>query len=328
MLTLASKATAVFQPDERVEWMSKSVAFQKVIEDRMFFSGESSKGRWNIGVADCRGGAFEEPRLVDLKADGSFYETIAPSVVRAPDRYVLVFAGQRHRLDGRRIFMGTSRTLDGPWEVQGLTYSPSRSWEGRAIDLGPGSFMEDGEAMFFYSSSFPSVRQIAAGFARAPHIPTPLNLMRYERRGIGILRVRVTEPHALQGSESPLRLIHASGPPPESVFCPGYVALGRRHLFFAACSNYSHGYPFEQWIGVVESDGPPSKWSGAREIRPIVASESLPPQYAKSAALDSPDPVRVGGGGLRLYFSAMSRDVGRWSIMACDIAAGGELVVA
>lgn len=328
MPALASRARVVFRPDERKDWMAKSVAFQKVVEDRLFFTGESLSRRWQMGVAESRRGAFREPRKVELVGGGEFFETIAPSVLKASDRYVLVFAGRRRRLDNRKIFLATAKTLDGPWVVEEASYSSRKAWEGRAIDLGPGSFLEDGSALFFYSTAFPRVRQIAASFARSPHLPTLSNLMRYEKRGIGILRVSARAPYTLKGSDAPLPLSCASGPTPDSVFCPGYAALGGRHFFFMACSDYSRGFPFDQWIGVVESDSPPSKWDSGQKIRPIITSEHLPPQFAKCSAFDSPDPVHLGGGVLRVYFSAMSRKKGRWNILSCDVTTDGEVAVA
>jgi glycosyltransferase involved in cell wall biosynthesis len=317
-VTLTSSPEVVLKPVESVEWMSKSVAFQKMVENRLFFSVESLAGRWRIAMAELRGGVFAEPRLVELKSDRRFTEMTTPNVVKTSDGYIMAFAGRQGKYENRRLFIAVSDTLDGPWEVKDQSYSPSASWEGRSIDLGPGNLVEDGNVLFFYSSTASRLRQLVAAFPRRPHLPTRLNLKRYEKRGIGILKVSVNGPHILQGSKVPLPLALVSGTPFEAVFCPGYAVINERHLLFMACSNYSRGFPFEQLIGVVESDLDPTEWKTKQEIRPLVTSKNLPAPFSSHSAFDTPDPVLTGGGAMRLYFSAMSRDVGSWSILACD----------
>ena len=318
LVTLTSNPEVVLKPVESVEWMSKSVAFQKMVENKLFFSAESLAGRWRLAMADLRGGALAEPRLVELKSNWKFNEMTTPNVVRTSDGYIMAFAGRNRRFQSRRLFIAVSDTLDGPWEVEDQTHSPSTPWEGRSIDLGPGSLVKGGNALFFYSSTSSRLRQLMAAFARSPSFPTRSNLKRYENRRIGILKVSVNEPHIIHGSDRPLPLTRAPNTPFESVYCPGYAVINNRHLFFVACSNYSRGFPFEQLIGVVESDLAPTEWKAKQEIRPLVMPKDLPAPFSSHSAFDTPDPVPTAGGALKLYFSAMSRDVGSWSILACD----------
>jgi len=320
LLEITSNPEPILRPDEKVGWMSKSVAFQKVVQDRIFFSGESSSGQWRVAVADFKG-VPTEPRLVEIKSDWRFAETITPNVVRTIDGFMLAFAGRRTGSESRRVFVATSDTLDGPWEVEGRPYTPHEAWEGRNIDLGPGNMIDDSSALFFYSSAFPRFRQAALAFLREPHVPRQQNIMRYEKRRIGILKVSTGGPPEISGRRDPIPVHCISGTPFESVFCPGYAVVDGRNLLFMACSNYSKGYPFEQLIGVVESEITPTRWSSAQEIRALITSKDLPPLYSSHPALDSPDPVPVGQGRLALYFSAMSRDHQRWSIMACELRA-------
>ena len=232
----------------------------------------------------------------------------------------MMFAGRNAGTSVRRIFIAVSDSLDGPWEVKNHSYPPMWPWEGRAIDLGPGNIVDDGVAFFFYSGAFPSLQQIVAQFPRKPHLPTTVNLMRYVKRRIGILRVGLREPNLIGSSRQPLPLKCTPGTPYESVFCPGYAILNNRHLLFTACSNYSRGYPYEQLVGVVEDKSTPREWFREKKISPVVTSKELPPPFSYQSAFDSPDPVPMGGNKLKLYFSAMNREVGSWSIMACDIA--------
>ena len=318
VVKITSNPEVVLEPVESVEWMSKSVAFQKMVENKLFFSAESLAGRWRLAMADLRGGALAEPRLVELKSDWKFSEMTTPNVVRTSDGYIMAFAGRNRKFQSRRLFLAVSDTLDGPWQVEDQTHSPSTPWEGRAIDLGPGSLVKDGNVLFFYSSTASRLRQLMAAFARSPSFPTRSNLKRYENRRIGILKVSANEPHIMRGSDRPLPLTRAPKTPFESVYCPGYAVINNRHLLFVACSNYSRGFPFEQLIGVVESDLAPTEWKAKQEIRPLVKPEDLPAPFSSHSAFDTPDPVPTAGGALKLYFSAMSRDVGSWSILACD----------
>jgi L-malate glycosyltransferase len=318
LVTLTSNPEVVLRRVESVEWMSKSVAFQKMVENKLFFSAESLAGRWRLAVADLRGGAIVEPRLVELKSKRKFNEMTTPNVVKTTDGYMMAFAGRFGKYDNRRLFIAVSDTLDGPWDVEDQSHSPSAPWEGRSIDLGPGNLVKDGNVLFFYSSTASQLRQIMGAFARTPHFPTRTNLKRYEERGVGVLEVSVNEPHTMHGSVTPLPLERIPGTPFEAVYCPGYTVINNRHLFFVACSNYSRGFPFEQLIGVVESDLAPTEWKTKHEIRPLITSKNLPAPFSSHSAFDTPDPVPTAGGALKLYFSAMSRDVGSWSILACD----------
>ena len=272
-------------------------------------------------MADASKGVITEPRLVELKADWTFHETTTPNVAKTSDGFIMAFAGRRGRYDNRRLFIAKSDTLDGPWEVSAQSYSPSNPWEGRNIDLGPGNITEGNSILFFYSSAYPRLSQIATAFLRRPHIPSESNLMRYEKRRIGILRVGIREPRTINGSACPLPLKCIPGTSFESVFCPGYTTIDDHHLFFVVGSNYSLGYPFEQSIGVVESQSSPTAWDTEQEIRSIITSKDLPPPFSDHPAFDTPDVVPTGGSTLKLHFSVMSRGIDRWSIMACDLTA-------
>ena len=321
MLEITSSPETVLQPDEKIGWMSRSAAFQKVVQDKIFFCGESLSGQWHIAVADFDEGVPSEPRLVEIKSEWRFAETITPNAIKTSDGFVLAFAGRRASNESRRVFVARSSTLDGPWEVEGRPYTPSEAWEGRNVDLGPGNMLENDSMMFFYSSAYPRFRQVARSFLRRPHFPSEQNFMRYEKRRIGILKVSANEPRVISGRREPIPLNCPPGTPFESVFCPGYTVLDKLHLFFMACSNYSMGYPFEQLIGVVESDSSPANWRTTQEIRAAITSGDLPPPLSSHTAFDTPDPVPLGQDRVMLYFSAMSRDLQRWSIMACELKA-------
>ncbi|HKT21154.1 MAG TPA: hypothetical protein VJR06_00830, partial [Nitrososphaerales archaeon] len=301
LIELASKPEVVFQPSEGHEWMSRSVAFHKLVEDRLFFSAKSALGRWQIGVADVDH-IVKNPKKVELVGEGGqFFEAMTPNVVRTPDRFIMAFAGKKSRFDRRGIFLAVSDDLVGPFEVTGQSYLPNRPWEGRSIDLGPGNLTNGERVLFFYSSAFPRFRQVASGFLRSPFIPTPMNMMRYEERRIGILEVDGREPFSMKGSSNPLPLECTPGALSESVFCPGYAVVDRIHMLFMACSNYSRGFPFEQSIGVAESDRPPTEWEARQPIRPLITSKDLPAPFSHQAALDAPDAVVNSEGSVRLY---------------------------
>src|SRR5713101_8428450 len=108
MLTITSNPKVVFQPTESIEWMSKSVAFQKIVQDKLFFSAESMTGRSRIAMADLLGDVPVEPRLVTLKSDLTFWHTSTPNVVKTPEGFMMAFAGRRRRYENRRLFIAMS----------------------------------------------------------------------------------------------------------------------------------------------------------------------------------------------------------------------------
>jgi hypothetical protein len=320
MLKRISPLQVVAQPAKDIDWMANSVAFQKVVGDRLFFSARSSRGRWTLGSGKVSSGVLTDPKPLEFQGGFTLAESLTPNVLRIEDGFIMAFAGRRNKSDNRTLFVLHSSSIDGPWIPSDQTYAPRYSWEGRNIDLGPGNYIQDRTAYLFYSSAYPRFRSIAAALLGSPRIPTRSNLMRFEKRRIGLLRVDSRSLQIIGGSRDPLPLGTHRDTPFETAFCPGYLQMGNRHLLFVAGSNYSKGYPFEQAIGVAEGTLPPHEWDKPLPMNPVIGSGDFANTFRPDMAFDTPDPVFIDDRTLMLYFSAMSRSGGVWQILGCKLA--------
>jgi hypothetical protein len=316
-----SEVQIVLRPERSVGWMAQSVAFQKVVRDRMFFSARSAAGRWTLASGLIADGRVTDVEKVSFGADLDFADTLTPNVLELKGGgFIMAFAGHRNRYDNRRLFIAHSSSLGGPWSLTDQTYVPKRDWEGRNVDLGPGNYSSDRTGYFFFSSAYASLRSIARSWLRSPTIPTRANLMRFQNRRIGLLSFDLEARKIIGTSESPLPLDSVRGGSFESVFCPGYLSSGGRHILFVTGSNYSRGFPFEQVIGAAESSAPPHDWRSPVQMEEVLGGKDMPGPLSSGTAFDTPDPVLMGDERATLYFSAMSRDDGEWHILRCDLA--------
>jgi hypothetical protein len=319
VFTRCSDVEVVLRPDQSRHWMSKSVAFQKLIEDRLFFSAQAENGKWTIAVSRISNGRPFDSTSVRLEHQREFSECITPALMRVPGGYIMAFAGRTSVVSARKIFLAKSTSLDGPWIVTESCYSPNKPWEGRSIDLGPGTFQDERYGYVFYSCAGPTWRSQVFAWARSPCMPTRSSLMRFARRRIGILRINLRTLGIEAFLENPLPLNADEGSISESVFCPGYANIDRLHLLATAASRYSDGPPFTQAICIAYSELAPHFWTEKIPTQVLISSADLPGVLSRKSAFDTPDLVPVGRGLLEIYFSAMSRDIGQWHILRCTV---------
>jgi len=98
----------------------------------------------------------------------------------------------------------------------------------------------------------------------------------------------------------------------ESLFCSGYFELNGRHYLFPACSTYSMGKPYRQYIGLVESTSPLFKeWSYFHTLISGPSESDIIPNPKGAIALDSPCPLKKAD-ELWLYYAVMDRADGIW----------------
>jgi hypothetical protein len=179
--------------------------------------------------------------------------------------------------------------------------SPKFGWEGLSIDLGPSlvSIQED-EVLAYYSNSLNNLPLSLLG----------VKYMKYLRRRIGILKIRVKSPKSVVASRysgNPLQLNGPKGSPAESLFCPGHFQLGDSHYLVPTMSTYSSGFPFHQYIGLVTGSTP--YFAEAQSVSVLIdgpaEKESILNSHAE-VAFDTPCPV-VRDEKIYLYYSAMDR---------------------
>jgi hypothetical protein len=319
LLNKISSVENVLAPSKDTDWMSKSVAFQKFVDGWLFFSAESSAGEWRIAKGRLTGDRLEDCGLLEFDRDLKFRHVLTPSVMKTDGGYVMAFAVESGKFPTRRLLFATAETLKDPWRLSGTGYSPRFRWEGRRIDLGPGSFVYNGDCYFFYSSVYPRYSELALKLLRSPTVPSNNNLRRFVRRRIGMLKLNLGTMEASPADSEPLLFDCSDRKKCESVFCPGYVKLDGTHLLFVATSNYSMGYPFQQGLFCCESPQAPLQWDGVMPLVEILGDKDLPAGYGSPASFDTPDPVPLGGRVMDLYFSAAPRASSSWSIFKCKI---------
>ncbi|MCL4518741.1 MAG: hypothetical protein M1587_06040 [Thaumarchaeota archaeon] len=318
MLSKVSNVSLIFKGDPKVDWMSESVAFQKVIGDRLFFSARKYGGKWRIASGELLQGSVTNSELIIMQSPYKFVECLTPTISRVLDKYVMAFAAQLNFLSSRSIFFAESKSLDGPWLVKEHYYSPHKPWEGRDIDLGPGSFIDGNRFYVFYSCAFPGYRKLIAGLIGSPTFPSNNRLWKYVRRRIGILEVNIDTFEIKSVSDNPIPLDSVESTISESVFCPGYAVVDGTHLLFEAGSIYSKGFPFEQGVCFTESKLPPTKWTNVMPTGLLLSTSDLPQPFSNSTAtFDTPDPVVIGDNLIDLYFSSGPAKLQGWAIFKC-----------
>jgi hypothetical protein len=134
---------------------------------------------------------------------------------------------------------------------------------------------------------------------------------------IGILRLKFnspTEVEAVRYEGNPLKHLNGSkGEWNESLFCPGYMRVGRRHYLLPAASTYSIGFPYKQYIGLIMDDSPYFENPKMKKILINGPQEKslILHNCRNEIALDTPCPL-VKDGKLWLYYSVMDRADGVW----------------
>lgn len=280
----------------------------------MFYTGakDTKWSRSYIGLAISHDGInfykVNEPIL--NPEDFNYKEAVTPVVFEQKGFFYMVFAGSPHeRKRRRRICLAYSDNVKGPYRFLRVLVEPRRHWEGTSIDLGP-SFAKLGkdEIILYYSnvSNKPWERLLRPEYWFA---------CKFWLRRIGVLKLKIRSPDDVAiyrlGS-----LEHLNGPKGswnESLFCPGYFSLRKRHYLLPAASTYSSGFPYKQYIGLIVDSSPFFKNPEGFTIliNGPEEKEKIIPGIKSEIALDTPCPVRIDD-KLYLYYAAMDRADNVW----------------
>jgi len=275
----------------------------------LFYTGASDVN-WSvasIGLASSNDGVlFKKEGPIINPRDFGLKECVTPVVFQVKGYFYMVFAGKKLSGGGRRIFMAYSDDVRGPYIFIKQLIEPRYFWEGNDIDLGPSAVkLSEDEVLVYYSNVSNK---------------WPWNIIfgpRYLFRTLGILRLKIRSPRdvkAYRFDKNPLKHLNGSkGSWNESLFCPGYFKLGDKHYLLPAASTYSVGFPYRQYIGLVEDYSPyfqnPTKVNilidGPKEKKNII------PHIKSEIALDTPCPL-IMNNELWLYYAVMDRADGIW----------------
>jgi hypothetical protein len=314
--------------------MSQSVGWQKVIGNSLFFSARGADDRWRIGQAELTSDRVTDLRLTQLQEAKEFRDYWTPNVIEHERGFVLAFAGIRADSHRNGIFFAESESIDGPWKLISTKFEPQGRWQHFSIDLGPGSFCEEGRIFFFFSN-----KSLQMDLGKLPPLISPLSVTSFLKspalyrkgwiphpdlwknviRRIGLLCLVSHENGFEVQVSGPLDLNGRKGSQSESVFCPGYIRLDRNNFLVMATSIYSKGRPHEQAICYVETEVGPLLWKEPMPVTILLRSSDLPKEFADRSAMDTPDPVLSADGSLTLYFSAQPRKTGQWMILKCGL---------
>jgi len=284
-----------------------------------YYSGseDTSGTRSAIGIAVSSDGVtFRKLEDINPIVEGHGNEfnsgiSITPAVTRIGNHYYMFFAGGRKssrfpRLS-RRTRIGVAYADDprGPW-ISRLIASPKLGWEGLSIDLGPSLLgVGENEVLAYYSNSLNNLPLSLLG----------MKYMKYLRRRIGILKIKVRSPTsvtAYRSAGNPLPFNGPKGSPTESLFCPGHFLLGNQHYLIPTMSTYSLGFPFRQYIGLIADSTP--YFTERRSVSILINGSTEKNAILDSQgeiALDTPCPV-VRSEKIYLYYSAMDRENSIW----------------
>jgi hypothetical protein len=278
----------------------------------MFYTG-TDDDKWSnasIGLAISSDGLHfkklnEINPILDVENIG-YEQAVTPVVFKVKGFYYMVFAG-KPKNGGRRICIAYSEDLKGPWRFLKELIKPQYFWEGNDIDLGPSAVKQTEEEVLFYYSNVSnkwSLRKVLLG-------------PRYWLRMIGILKLRIrspTEIEAYRYEGNPLKHLNGSKWAwNESLFCPGCIQLGNKYYLFPAASTYSVGFPYKQYIGLIEDRSPlfQSPINKGVLIDGPKEKDKIIPGIKSEIALDTPCPI-IRNGELWLYYSVMDRADGVW----------------
>lgn len=304
-----------------------TVFYDEEVSDKffMFYSGASDK-KWSkssIGLALSSNGLsftkFNRP-VIDPE-DFNYKEAVTPVVFRVRNRLYMVFAG-RPSGKGRRLCLAYSDDPKGPWHFTKVLIRPEYLWEGGSVDLGPSVVKFDDEVLLYYSN-------VSNKFFERLFKPQYWLTKIFWLRRIGILKLRIRtvsdiEIYRFEGN--PLQHLNGSkGSWNESLFCPGYFKFRNKHYLLPAASTYFIGFPYKQYIGLIEDTTPyflnPTKMSIL--INGPEEKGNIYPGIKGEIALDAPCPI-IRDGELWLYYAVMDRANGIWKTALSIYTFGGE----
>jgi hypothetical protein len=279
----------------------------------LYYTGSDVK--WNkasIGVATSKDGVnFVKYSGNPLVSVGK--ESVTPVLFGKKKDYWMIFAFKpNNNALGRRLGIAVADNPLGPWKFVKQLAKPEARWEGNDIDAGPSVVMlSEAELLVFYSN----VSNRSSLWSRARALGSIFGTSCWKRQ-IGLMKLRISEPKNVAEEKWNMNpLSHLNGPKGswnESLFCPGYFSLGKRHYLVPAASTYSIGFPYKQYIGLFEDSSPFFEHPNFKQILINGPKEkNLLLNTKGEVALDTPSPI-VRGNALWLYYSIMDRADGIW----------------
>lgn len=273
----------------------------------LYYTGSRDREwhRTSIGVAKSHDGiTFVKYSRNPILSIGD--QSITPAVFKTKGRYWMVFAFKPDQTQGRRLGIAVADDPLGPWEYVRMLLKPELFWEGDDIDIGPSIVsLSEEEHLVYYSN-----------VSNKPFLDMN-NFNQYWYRQIGILRLKILGSKDIRPErwhKNPLSYLNGSKASwNESLFCPGYISLRSKHYLLTAASTYSVGFPYRQYIGLIEGSSPfferPSNETilinGPEEKKAII------PSVRGEIALDTPSPLSRGN-ELWVYYAVMDRDDSIW----------------
>lgn len=295
-------------PEEFDACASAFCCFFKEINEKkcyLFYSGAADT-EWStasIGVATSQDG-ITFSKLGPILSVGA--QSVTPAVFKALGKYYMVFAFKTKESKGRRLGIALSDDPKGPWKFIQQLIEPTLCWEGNSIDLGPSVVhLSENEVLIYYSNVPPKLPTRSFIFSRKIY------------RQIGILILKISSNNEILAKKfpkNPLKHLNGSkGEWNESLFCPGYLYMNNKHFLLPSASTYSIGYPFRQYIGLVESSSP--FFENILSMRILIDGYKMKPQIFPEAkdeiALDTPSPW-IKENEIWLYYSIMDRHNKIW----------------
>ena len=275
------------------------------------WSDDDNEGhRRSIGVAKSLDGLhFVKCSANPIVSLGD--ESITPAVFKAMNTYWMVFSFKMNKRSDRRLGIASADDPLGPWMFVRELINPNGAWEANDVDVGPSIVsLKEEEHLVYYSNV--TNKQFLGLIS--------LSRPRYWHRRIGILRLRVSKQsiNSERYHKNPLSHLNGErGAWNESLFCPGYFGNANYHCLLPAASTYSVGFPYRQYIGLVEDispffENPTSKGiiiNGPEEKNHIM------PNIESEIALDTPSPLlKNDNEELWLYYAVMDRADRIWKI--------------
>jgi len=287
-----------------------TVAYDEDRREILLFYTGASDTKWtkaDIGLAVSKDGLkFEKRGILISSKDFGLRECVTPVLFYAKNNFYIVFSGKKFSGGGRRIFIAYSDDIRGSYRFIKQLAEPRYSWEGNDIDLGPSAVkLSEDEVLVYYSNVSNKL------FWRIIFGP------RYWFRTLGILKLKVRSPSDVEVhrfDKNPLK--HLNGPKGswnESLFCPGYFKIGDKHYLLPAASTYSVGFPYRQYIGLIEDTSP--YFQNPRKINILIdgpkEKKAILPNISSEIALDTPCPI-IKDNELWLYYAVMDRSERVW----------------
>jgi sucrose-6-phosphate hydrolase SacC (GH32 family) len=329
------------------DWDSGGTAFGSIFVDKddpkkiyLYYTGANNRN-WEehahcaIGLSTSSDGIHfrklqDNPILEGPSGSFCVKEALTPAVAKLNNKYYMIFSGKPHAKARRGIGIAYADDPKGPWEILGQIIKPKESWEGYEIDCGTCIIPQGNSILFYYSNCLATRSQAIINWFRSPSFTPPLRFIstfkpriRYTVRRIGIGKVEVVSKNASKMRVSrfpgnPLQHLNGKvGSWNESIFCPGYLKLSNKHLLFPTTATYSIGFPYKQYIGVVESTNPFFNKNESGKMRVMIDGPKdkkyIMPSIKSEIALDTPSPL-LRNGKLYLYYSVMSREKRVWKI--------------